>query len=141
MDVIKEYDRVKLLVRNLQQLNPNCEFGVGNIELDSLALDRIFSSVPGNQLLLPFGYKYIDGIGISNCDNHNPLVLRVRDISMVKKERLEPLNIPNNDIHSIKNIEKPKNEQIIYVKQAIVKSLNNVKDRIMNGVNTNGKSR
>ena len=57
------------LINEIRKLNPNIEIRVGDPQFDSLAGERIFSSVPMEQLRLPEGYYSNDKNGITNKHN------------------------------------------------------------------------
>jgi|GEM_PF-5183819 len=57
------------LINEIRKLNPNVEIRVGDPQFDSLASERIFSSVPMEQLKLPEGYYSNEKNGITNKHN------------------------------------------------------------------------
>lgn len=57
------------LINEIIKLNPDIEIRIGNPNLDSQAYDRIFSSIPMEQLKLPEGYYSNTKNGITNKHN------------------------------------------------------------------------
>lgn len=81
------------IAKAIQELNPNAEIRVGNPEFDSLALDRFFSSVPAEQLVLPNGFYYNTKNGVTNKHNTESGVycaFMVEDLSRADERMLLP---------------------------------------------------
>lgn len=124
----------------IQQLNPNAEIRVGDIGLDSMAMHRIFSSVPVEQLILPEGFYYNEKNGITNKHNTQTgsyCALKVEDLAMAderillpKIEKIVSRNVPNT----------PEQQQTI--KQIIVNAIQKLKNKSLNKKEgSNGKTR
>lgn len=81
------------IAKAIQELNPNAEIRVGNYELDSMALDRFFSSVPAEKLVLPNGFYYNTKNGVTNKHNTESGVycsFMVEDLSRADESMLLP---------------------------------------------------
>lgn len=57
------------LINEIRKMNPGVEIRIGDPNFDSRARDRIFSSIPLEQLKLPEGYYSNDKNGITNKHN------------------------------------------------------------------------
>ena len=77
----------------IQQLNPNAEIRVGNLEFDTMATQRFYSSIPVEQLILPEGFYFNDKNGITNKHNTQTGIycdLEVEDLSRANERALMP---------------------------------------------------
>lgn len=77
----------------IQQLNPNAEIRVANMEFDPQATTRFYSSVPMDKLVLPNGFYYNEKNGITNKHNTQSgfyCALEVEDLSMADERTLLP---------------------------------------------------
>lgn len=81
------------IVEVIQELNPNAEIRVGNMELDNDATRRFYSSVPVENLKLPEGFYFNDEKGITNKHNTKNGIycsLEVKDLSLADESKLLP---------------------------------------------------
>lgn len=81
------------IVEAIKQLNPGVEIRVGNPSIDPSANERFYSSVPVEQLNLPYGFYYNEKNGITNkhkTESGLYCSLRVEDLSLADESTLAP---------------------------------------------------
>ena len=123
----------------IQQLNPNAEIRVADMGLDSMATQRFYSSVPVEQLVLPEGFYYNEKNGITNKHNTQTgmyCALEVEDLARADKSTLMP------KVEKIISRKVPNTpEQQRTVSQIIASVFKNLKNRIPNKGESDGKTR
>ena len=86
-DVSQSVD-VREIVQAIQELNPNAEISLGDINLDPDYYESFYCSIPAEQLILPDGFYYNEKNGVTNKHNTNTgsyIGLRVKPMSQKKE--------------------------------------------------------
>lgn len=95
-DIINIYSAAK----EIQRLNPNAEIRVGNMGVDPQANNRIYSSVPVEELILPEGFYYNEKNGITNKHNTKSGLycnIDVEDLSLADENMLMPKEVKEKE--------------------------------------------
>lgn len=118
------------LINEIRKMNPGVEIRIGDPNFDSRARDRIFSSIPLEQLKLPEGYYSNGKNGITNKHySQNGMYVTI-DVEDIKKAHPETLMETGYDL----NEEKRKqydldNRMQKYLRQALMGSENYTYDQ------------
>ena len=116
----------------LQELNPDAEIRLGDARVDSQAARRLYSSIPLEDLVLPYGLYMHDDNTLTNkhrTENGIYCLLRVEDLALADESKLMPR------VHRIISRDVPTtNDQKQTVKQivlgAIIRLLNRAIDKV-----------
>ena len=116
----------------LQELNPDAEIRLGDARVDSQAARRLYSSLPLEDLVLPYGLYMHDENTLTNkhkTENGIYCLLRVEDLALADESKLMPR------VHRIISRDVPTtNDQKQTVKQivlgAIIRLLNRAIDKV-----------
>lgn len=85
------------LINEIRKLNPDVEIRIGNPQFDSLASNRIFSSVPMDKLKLPEGFYANDKNGITNKHNTETGLYSSLSVDSIQSMAVG-LTLPNVDV-------------------------------------------
>ena len=118
------------IVEVIQQLNPNAEIRLGDMRFDNMATERFYSSVPGDQLILPEGFYYNEKNGVTNKHKTQSgmyCTLHVKDLSLADENTLIP------KVDQIISRRYPKtSEERQSIKEIIINAIQKLKNKILN---------
>ena len=94
------YPNMYEIAKAIQELNPHAEIRIADPAEFSQAEAIIFSSVPGDELVLPEGFYYNEKNGITNKHNTGAFTAAydVHPLSDIREEQLLPkFDVPRNN--------------------------------------------